>query len=207
MAHRFILVNATTKALVNSNISHPSDTLAVETSWLATLLQSLDPQYEVVCYNEPYDAPPVDEGIQTVVGNGVNEQGEYFNEAHPDFASVKQWKKIYNLVDLSSDDRKAAVIRRKEQANSTLIPVQEQIRDIYLFGLALLEHIAYSETSTTLNTKKKKMIRRFKKVAKSILNNDDLRDSKLALIDASQNPAVNVGWNENNYVEDVTTEQ
>jgi hypothetical protein len=203
MAHRFIAVLAATKEIVNPNVSSRED----EAVWLAEVLPTIDPTYELVCYYEPYPPMPPDEGIQKVVGNGIGEQGEYADTPHPDFPTVKQWRKTYSLVDLDVASKKAAVISRKEQANATLIPVQEQLRDIYTFGLALLEHIGYNETTTSLNTKKKKYIRRFKKVAKSIQNNDDLKDTKLAAVDASQNPGLNVGWSENNYVEDVTTEQ
>lgn len=204
--HRFITVLAETKEIVNPYISSPPNE-AEEASWLAALLPNVDPTYEVVCFYEPYPPMPPDEGIQRVVGNGIGEQGEYANTPHPDFPSIKQWRKTYSLVSLDIESQKATVKTRKAQADATLIPVQEQLRDIYTFGLALLEHIGYNETTTSLNTKKKKMIRRFKKVAKAINTNEDLKDTKLAAIDASQNPALNVGWSENNYVEDVTTEQ
>jgi hypothetical protein len=196
---QFILLEKSTKNVLNWNL----DTLEDQEVWLASILQSLDPSLEIVCNYEPYERPLVDERLINVIVNGLNGNGSYVDEPHPDFPTVKQWLVTYTTENKSTTEQKAAVDVAESNSIETNIPVSKRNKTIYLALDSLLDYIGYTETNSPLNNKKKKQIRIFRHIANHIRENDKAKDDKYILIEGNNNPDLDNGWDLNDYDENV----
>jgi hypothetical protein len=194
---RFLLLDKTTKEVLNPNIQPAPDI----NQWI-TDMESLDPSLELVCEYEPYTIPLVDTRLVNITTNQA-----YVNTNHPIYASLKQWLVTYATSDKTIEDKKVAVDDLEYENNETILPTRQRLKITMLALDSLLDHLGLTNNTTinatALNVKKKKQLRIFKRAANKIRNNDITRDAKWALIDALTNPDLDADWEINDFTENV----
>jgi hypothetical protein len=195
---RFLVLNRTTKEITNPNFLPGPDLQ----EWIESVVSGLNPTLELVCEYEPYGYPPVEERLITVTTVEA-----YENTAHPEHPEVKQWLKTYVTSDKPVADKKLAVDVVENENNESTIPYEKRLKYTILALDATLDYLGLTNAAaidlTSLNNKKKKRLKIFKRVANKINQNDTERDVKHALIDAATNPNLDTNWQTNDFTENL----
>jgi hypothetical protein len=195
---RFLVLDKTTKAVINPNYIAAPDIQ----QWINDVLSNLDASLELVCEYEPYSYPPVEERLITVTTVEA-----YENTAHPTYPQVNQWLKTYVVTDKPVEDKKLAVDIVENQNNESTIPYEKRLKYTILALDATLDYLGLTNADainlTSLNNKKKKRLKVFKRVANKINQNDNERDAKYTLIDDAINPDLDANWQSNDFTEEI----
>jgi hypothetical protein len=204
MSTFFVIVNKTTKLPEQYPLTSGLTTEVSILQWIDDMVNNggMGTTQELVASYEPYTRPVVDERYINVSQN----QG-YFNESHPVYTTLKQWKISYVQTDVALADKLVAVDTQESSANETVIPSGMQLKINTLAILGVLEFLNIDSNTTinatSISTKGKKNLRVFVKAAKKVKQNDDTKVAKKALLTANplSNPDLSTDWSLNDFTE------
>jgi len=181
---RFLLLDKLTKNVIDPNVDYGTEENAA--IWLTSVLQSIDPSIELVCEYIPFTYPAVDARIVN-----VQVTQEYFDEFHPVFTQVKQWRITYTTSLKSQEDIITVIEDIEDQSNNSLLPLQKQVKYI---GLALDSLYKLLVDGTALKAKEQKIVDKFRKQMNKMWKNDDKNKEKIDQLIAGTTPNLDDGW-------------
>jgi len=172
--------------------------------WITDMLADLPSTQELVAFYEPEARPNVEERYITIIPEDA-----YFNEAHPVYENLKQWRRMYSKSNIPLDEKLRTIEIVESEVNETVIPTWKQLKTTILALDSFLDLYGLTNAAaidaTTLNAKKKKQLKVFKRAANKIRQNDTERDNKKAALITNEmaNPDLKDGWAINDFTEEV----
>lgn len=201
----FVYVNSISKLPEGFPNTSGFNTDAQILQWIDDQINNggMGPNQELVASHEPFARPNVEEKYILVTPVEA-----YFNEAHPVYTMLKQWRKIYDQSDIPVENKLVAVDDKESEANETVVPVQKRTKTTALAVYALMELLNMDTNAkidaSAISNKSKKYLRNFLKPAKKLKTNDDVKLAKKALLTANplSNPDLNTDWDLNDFTEE-----
>jgi hypothetical protein len=199
----FIIVNKATKQPESWPDTSGLITQQQIQQWITDCVDNIPSTQELTAFHEPEARPNVEERYIM-----ITPQEAYFDEAHPLYSNLKQWRKTYIQENISVENKLLAVEIVESQINETVIPTWKQLKTVILAFDSFLDLYGLTNNTTinatTLNDKKKKQLRVFKRAANKIRQNDTERDNKKSALTANplSNPDLNSGWTVNDFTEE-----
>jgi hypothetical protein len=201
----FVIVNKTSKLPEQFPDTSGLLTEAQTLQWIDDMVNNngMGVNQELIASHEPDARPIIEEKYMSVQTNEA-----YFNEAHPVYTMLKQYRKTYSTEHKPVEEKLQAVEVVESEINETVIPTWKQLKTTILALDSLLDHLGLKDNATinatTLNNKKKKQLKVFKRAANKIRQNNDEKDNKKALLTANplSNPSLTEGWAINDFTED-----
>lgn len=188
---KFLLINKSTKVPI-STLSSPSNNIS---EWLNGILLEIDgTQYEIVCEYIPFNKPQVDDRITRIITTTG-----YVDKNHPTYTQIKQWKTTYDVVQKSIDEIKTVVSMLEDQKNSTVFPVQKQLKYMSITLKALYKLVI---NGNAISQKEQRIIDKFLQQVSKISANADIANSKKSAIVEGIIPDLDIEWQTNEFTEE-----
>lgn len=176
-----VLIRKSTKEIIKEDVYPREDMQPVE---------GMDPDYEWLVKNTPYEEPPYDPRIFIMVTNLPNLEFLSSFQQHPLYPSIREYKITFSPEKRPNDDIIRSIENAEKEANNQVF--NEAVhKDQMAF---MLSSVRKEGKNLDLTIEEQAQIEKLESVTVNLAKNKDNAAIKIAQVLAGQEPNIDSGW-------------